>query len=105
MNTLELPGLSVAMNDEGFLLDPSTWTPGVAEALAIEEGIAPLTDRHWEVIHFCRAAYELDGEPPTLRRITTKSGVPTKELYSLFPKGPAKKVSRLAGLGKPKGCI
>lgn len=105
MNTLELPGLSVAMNEEGFLLDPATWTPEVAEALAIEEGIAPLTDRHWQVIRFCRSDFETEGEPPTLRRITKLSGVPTKELYGLFPKGPAKKVSRLAGLGKPKGCI
>ena len=72
--------------------------------MAAEEGIT-LTDRHWEVIRFVRRYYEEKGEPPTLRRITKLSGVSTKELYQLFPGGPAKKVARLAGLGKPKGCI
>ncbi len=94
----------VEVNEEGYLVNPEDWTPEIAEAFAAEEGIT-LTDRHWQVINFVREYYKEHGEPPTLRRITKLSGVPTKELYQLFPGGPAKKVARLAGLGKPKGCI
>ncbi|NOZ26734.1 MAG: TusE/DsrC/DsvC family sulfur relay protein [Chloroflexi bacterium] len=103
MATVDLT--KVQFDAEGFMVNPDDWTPEIAEALAEEEGIAPLTDRHWEVINFVRKYYQEKGEPPTLRRITKLSGVSTKELYQLFPGGPAKKVARLAGLGKPKGCI
>ena len=73
--------------------------------MAEEEGIVPLTDRHWVVIDFVRNEFTKSGEPSTLRTISKKSGVDTKEFYALFPKGPAKKVVRVSGLGKPKGCI
>ena len=97
--------LNVELDAEGFLVNPDDWTPEIAETLAKEEGIEELTDRHWQVINFVRDYFKEHGEPPTLRAITKRSGVPTKELYQLFPKGPAKKVARIAGLGKPKGCI
>ncbi len=99
--TLDLP---VELDAEGFLVNPNDWTPEIAEKIAADEGIE-LTDRHWQVINFVREDFAKTGEPPTLRRITKQSGVNTKELYKLFPKGPAKKVARIAGLGKPKGCI
>jgi len=104
MATKTVADLNVALDAEGFLVNPNDWSPEIAEVLAREEGI-DLSDRHWEVINFVRTYYEEHGEPPTLRAITKRSGVPTKELYQLFPKGPAKKVARIAGLGKPKGCI
>ncbi len=99
-----LEELGIQLDAEGFLVNPDDWTPEIAEIIAREEGIE-LTDRHWEVINFVRKYYEEHGEPPTLRAITKRGGIPTKELYELFPKGPAKKVARIAGLGKPKGCI
>lgn len=95
----------VSFDHEGFMTDPNAWTPQIAESLAKAEGIVPLTERHWQVIRFVRAEFQRSGESPTLRTINKKSGVETKELYELFPKGPAKKVARIAGLGKPKGCI
>ena len=73
--------------------------------MAKEEGIDELTDRHWVVINFVRDEFGRTGNSPTLRAISKHSGVDTKEVYELFPKGPAKKVARIAGLGKPKGCI
>ncbi len=97
--------LAVALDAEGFMTDPKEWTPEIATVLAAEEGIPALNDRHWVVINFARDSYFKNGESPTLRTITKQSGVETKELYELFPKGPAKKVARVAGLGKPKGCI
>ena len=97
--------LNVKMDAEGFMTDPNEWTQEIAVILAVEEEIAPLTERHWVVINFVRSQFAKTGEPPTLRTISKQSGVDTKELYALFPKGPAKKVARVAGLGKPKGCI
>ncbi len=73
--------------------------------LAHEEGIAELTPAHWKVIEFCRQSAVSSGKAPTLRTITTNSGVSTKDLFSLFPKGPAKKVAKISGLGKPEGCV
>ena len=97
--------LNVQFDAEGFMTDPNEWTPEIAETLAKEEGIDELTDRHWVVINFVRDEFEKTGKSPTLRAIGKRSGVNTKELYALYPKGPAKKVARIAGLGKPKGCI
>jgi tRNA 2-thiouridine synthesizing protein E len=65
-----------------------------------------LTPAHWKVIDFARQkASENSGASPTLRTITSNAGVTTKELFALFPKGPAKKVAKIAGLGKPEGCV
>jgi tRNA 2-thiouridine synthesizing protein E len=97
--------LNVSFDAEGFMTDPNQWTPEIAAALAEEEGIPTLTDRHWQVINFVRKETASAGEFPTLRGITKRSGVETKELYELFPKGPAKKIARIAGYPKPKGCI
>ncbi|MCB0045892.1 MAG: TusE/DsrC/DsvC family sulfur relay protein [Caldilineaceae bacterium] len=97
--------LTVNFDAEGFMTDPNEWTPEIAAVLAQEEGIDELTNDHWTVINFVRDENDKTGQPPTLRAISKRSGVDTKELYALFPKGPAKKVARIAGLGKPKGCI
>jgi tRNA 2-thiouridine synthesizing protein E len=106
MATREIAGVTVQVNDEGFLSDPNEWTREIAAEIAKDEGVAELTPSHWKVIDFCREASKgLGGKSPTLRQITTGTGVQTKELFGLFPKGPAKKVARIAGLGKPEGCV
>ncbi|HEX9118412.1 MAG TPA: TusE/DsrC/DsvC family sulfur relay protein [Anaerolineae bacterium] len=105
MASREICGKTVQVNEEGFLTNPAEWDKDIAVELAKEEGIAQLTDAHWKVIDFCRKDAASTGKAPTLRRITTAAGVPTKELFTLFPKGPAKKVARIAGLGKPEGCV
>lgn len=97
-------GRSVEVTDEGFLVDASQWTAEVAEAIAQELGLR-LTDRHWQVIWFCREDAAREGQPPGLRRIAKLSGVSMKELYELFPTGPGKLAARLAGLPKPQGCV
>ena len=61
--------------------------------------------RHLEVIDFMRKEFEEKGAAPSIRRLNKLNVVPTKELYSLFPGGPAKKAAKIAGLGKPQGCI
>jgi tRNA 2-thiouridine synthesizing protein E len=105
MTTKEVAGKMIDFGEDGFMTDPSQWDKSVGEQLAAEIGIAPLTDEHWQVIDFCRSDFEAQGDAPTMRRITKVGGVPTKSLYKLFPKGPAKKVAYVAGLKKPSGCI
>ncbi len=106
MATRVIAGKTVQVNEEGFLTNPAEWTREIAVEIAKEEGIAELTPAHWKVIEYCRtAAANLGGKSPTLRQITAGAGVSTKELFALFPKGPAKKVAHIAGLGKPEGCV
>ncbi len=92
-------------DSDGHLANKDDWNEKVAADLAIEEGIEKLTDRHWIVINFMRKEFAEKEDAPSIRRLTKESGVDTKELYSLFPKGPAKKSAKIAGLPKPKGCI
>ena len=106
MATKTIAGKTVQVNEEGFMTNPAEWAREIAVELAREEGIADLTPAHWKVIDYCRQwAGANGGKSPTLRTITTNAGVTTKELFGLFPKGPAKKVARGAGLGKPEGCV
>ncbi len=104
MTEREMAGTMVMFDEDGFMANPEDWSKEVAEALAGDLKIM-LTDRHWDVINFCRTDFVSEGDAPTLRRITKIGGVPTKELYKLFPKGPAKKVAYVSGLKKPSGCI
>jgi TusE/DsrC/DsvC family sulfur relay protein len=93
------------LDAEGFMTDQAQWTREIAEAIAKQEGLESLTESHWKIIDFCRKTGEQTGKAPTLRTITDGAGVTTKELFALFPKGPAKKVAKIAGLGKPEGCV
>ena len=96
---------NISFNAEGFMTDPKQWNKEIAAELAKQEGIETLTDAHWKIIDFCRATGLASGKSPTLRQITVGTGISTKDLFALFPKGPAKKVAKIAGLGKPEGCV
>ena len=98
-------GHSVDVNDEGFLTDPGQWTEDMALQIAKSAGVEELTARHWQVIRFMRAEYQAKGTGPTVRVLGKTSGVTIKELYQLFPKGPAKTTAKIAGIPKPCGCI
>lgn len=100
-----IAGKTVQVNDEGFMTNPAEWTQEIAVEMAKEEGIAELTATHWQIIDFCRKTAGSAGSAPTLRAITSGAGVSTKDLFALFPKGPAKKVAKISGLGKPEGCV
>jgi tRNA 2-thiouridine synthesizing protein E len=103
--TIEILGKTLAIDPDGNLINADEWSEEIAVELAKEEDIPELTDRHWVVINFMRKVFKETGEAPSIRKITKESGVDTKEMYALFPKGPAKKASRISGLPKPKGCI
>lgn len=105
MATREILGKMLEFDDDGHLKNPADWNEEVAKVLAKEEEINELTDRHWVVINYMRKEFQEKGDAPSIRKLTKESGVDTKELYQLFPKGPAKKAAKIAGLPKPKGCI
>lgn len=104
MPVTTIDGREVHVDAEGFLTDPAEWDEGLGKALAAAIGVE-LTDRHWEVLRFLREDFASQGETATTRRVQTVGGFPTKEQFALFPKKPAKKMSYVAGLPKPKGCV
>jgi len=105
MTTKTYAGKPIEVNAEGYLLNSQAWDEEIARAIALEEGISTLTPEHWRVIYFMRRAFMQKGEGPSIRTLTKESGVDTKQLYQLFPKGPAKRAARIAGIPKPHGCI
>ena len=105
MSTATIAGQSVSVNDEGFMTEYDEWNEDVGRELASMIGIDEMTDAHWAAIRFLRSDYAEQGETATLRRVTKVGGIPTKDLFVLFPKKPAKKMAYIAGLPKPKGCV
>ncbi len=105
MTTALIADTSVDVDAEGFLTDPAQWNEQIAEEIAREHGIAELTPRHWLVVTFMRDRYLQTGSAPSIRALGKESGVPVKELYELFPKGPAKLAAKIGGVPKPRGCI
>jgi tRNA 2-thiouridine synthesizing protein E len=104
MPVTTIAGHHVHVDDEGFLTTYDEWDEGLARDLAAQIGIE-LTEDHLAVLRFLRADFQERGETPTLRRVSTAGGVPTKRLFELFPKKPAKKMAYVAGLPKPAGCV
>ena len=94
----------VHVDEEGFLTTYDEWDEDLGQALATQIGLT-LTDEHLAVLKFLRQDYQQQGETATLRRVSTLGGVPTKRLFELFPKKPAKKMAYIAGLPKPRGCV
>jgi tRNA 2-thiouridine synthesizing protein E len=95
---------TVHVDAEGFLTEYDEWDESLARELAAAIGIE-LTDAHWTAIRFLREDYPRQGETATLRRVSTLAGIPVKELFTLFPGKPAKKMAYVAGLPKPHGCV
>ncbi len=104
MPVTTIAGAEVAVDDEGFMTEYDQWNEDIAKELAGNIGIE-LGDSHWQVIKFLREDYKEQGETPMLRRVSNVGGVSTKELFQLFPKKPAKKMSYIAGVPKPHGCV
>lgn len=98
-------GKAVEVDEDGFLVNSEDWTEDMAPELAREIGINDLKELHWKVINFMRSDYNEKGQIPTIRRIKNAGGVSTKDVYELFPEGPAKKAAMIAGLKKPQGCV
>ncbi len=105
MPTLTLLDTVLDVDAEGFLQKPDQWNEEIAAEIARESGIPRLTDRHWAVVRYMRDRFLRTGSAPSIRTLGKESGVEIKELYQLFPKGPAKLAAKIGGIPKPKGCI
>jgi TusE/DsrC/DsvC family sulfur relay protein len=95
---------TVHVDAEGFLTEYDEWDEQLGKELAAAIGIE-LTDAHWAPIRFLRNDFPGQGETATLRRVSTQTGIPVKQLFALFPSKPAKKMAYIAGLPKPQGCV
>ncbi len=98
MPTREIDGRNIDFDDQGFLRSSSCWTPVLAELIARDSGIAPLTQKHWTVLSFCREEAATIGKPPSLSRLADISGISTRELHELFPGDPGGLAAKIAGL-------
>jgi tRNA 2-thiouridine synthesizing protein E len=96
---------TVDVDDEGFMTDFGQWNREVAAAIAKEEGIAELGPAHWKVIEFLQKEFKENGQVPSVRKLNKSGVISTKELYEIFPGGPAKKAAKIAGMRKPEGCV
>lgn len=104
MPVATMQGREIQLDDEGFLVDPAQWDEEVGRELGRAIGLE-LSPRHLEVIAWARADHGARGETPGLRRLQAEGACPTKEMFTLFPGKPAKKLAYVAGLPKPVGCV
>lgn len=104
MPVTTIAGSEIHVDDEGFLTEYDEWNEGLAAELAKAIGIE-MTPEHWKAISFLRSDFKEQGETATLRRVAVTGGIPTKDLFTLFPKKPARKMAYVAGLPKPAGCV
>ncbi|HNU90372.1 MAG TPA: TusE/DsrC/DsvC family sulfur relay protein [Spirochaetota bacterium] len=105
MASINLHGNSYEVDEDGFLQEPDKWTEDVAKAMAEMEGITDLNETHWKVMNYLRDYFKQNGIAPMVRKLTKDTGVNLKEMYELFPQGPANSACKWAGLPKPTGCV
>ena len=105
MPQLTIGGMTLGVNEDGFLLEPDRWNDAVAAALAASVGVRELTAKHWKVVRYIRAHWVEFDVPPLIRKLCKQTGFPLKEIYELFPSGPAKGACKVAGLPNAKGCV
>ena len=105
MANIEVNGQAVELDEDGFLVVLDQWNEDVAKHLAKEEGVEDLNEDHWKIINYLRGYFAEYGIAPMVRKMTKESGYSLKEIYDLFPSGPAKGACKVAGLPKPTGCV
>jgi len=105
MATVNLAGKEVEIDEDGFIQDPDVWDEDVAAALAKTEGVEEMTEDHWKIVNYLRNYYLEFGVAPMIRKLVKETKTPLKEIYNLFPSGPAKGACKVAGLPKPTGCV
>lgn len=105
MPSININGVEIELDEDGFIVDPDQWNEDVARHFAQVEGINELTDDHWKVINYLRDYYKQFQIAPMIRKLCKETGCSLKYIYELFPTGPAKGACKLAGLPKPTGCV
>ncbi len=97
--------MKLEIDDDGFLQQPDLWNEQIALVLATTEGLSELSESHWKVVRYIRDYYLQFDIAPMVRKLCKETGIPLKQIYDLFPSGPAKGACKVAGLAKPTGCV
>ena len=105
MANIEVNGQTVELDEDGFLVKLDQWNEDVARYLAKEEGVDELNEDHWKIINYLKGYFAEYGIAPMVRKMTKESGYSLKEIYDLFPSGPAKGACKVSCLPKPTGCV
>lgn len=95
----------IKLDDSGFMTSPENWTKETAKLIAKYDGIGELTEQHWQVLNLIRSHWEETERTPMIRTLCNETGLKLKDIYQLFPRGPARGACRIAGLPKPEGCV
>lgn len=105
MPIIEIEGRAFEVDGDGFLADPAIWDEEVAELFARYDGISVMNEKHWAIVKVIRKNWLEKGMAPMVRVLCQETGVKLREIYELFPLGPARGACRVAGLPKPDGCV
>jgi len=105
MPQLTVGDMTLEVDEDGFILEPDRWNDDVAAALAATNGVGQLTAKHWKIVRYVRGHYVEFQVPPLIRKLCKQTGFQLKEIYELFPGGPAKGACKVAGLPNAKGCV
>ena len=105
MANIEFNNKTYEMDGDGFMVHPEEWNKELAAEIAKADGITEMTENHWKVVDCIRANYEEKGIAPMVRTICKTANLKLKDIYELFPLGPARGACRVAGLPKPEGCV
>ncbi len=105
MSNIDVKGQQIEVDEDGFLVDPDVWNQDIVEVFAKLEDVSELTEDHWKVINYLRDYYKQFGIAPMIRKLCKDTGFSLKQIYDMFPSGPAKGACKLAGLPKPTGCV
>lgn len=97
--------VSIEVDEDGFIQEMDKWNEEIAKALANVEGVSEMTENHWKVVNYLRDYYQKFGIAPMIRKLCKETGFSLKEIYKLYPSGPAKGACKVAGLAKPTGCV
>ncbi len=97
--------IEIEVDEDGFMQEPEMWNEEIAKALATTEAVELLTEDHWKVVNYLREYFLKFQVAPMIRKLCKQTGFTLKEIYELFPSGPAKGACKVAGLAKPTGCV
>lgn len=105
MAKMQIAGIELEVDEHGFMQEADKWNEDIARAYALKENVTELTPDHWKALHYLRSYYLTNGICPMIRRLTKETGFTLKQLYDLFPEGPANSACKWAGIPKATGCV
>ena len=105
MEKKQFGGKLLDIDEDGFIQDPNAWDEAVAKDIAITESVQEMTPEHWKLVRYIRDYYVKFNMAPMIRKMCKETGIQLKQVYELFPSGPAKGACKVAGLPKPTGCV